>query len=185
MINGSIKKIRWDSYSSPYLKIKSRTNNHDWNTCGSATLSLITGLAPGFIEKSLPKTVKHWSTLTMNKYLNSLGFTTITVSKNSIVNTEWTNYPLTPKHCLLLNVRCDLKENSWYVLHDNVLWHNLYRDENFNPMFFLNKPTQDVTLVWHPAWIIPPEPVIKPTSKRKKRVLSDEVAVGDHFFEVY
>ncbi len=152
MVDGTIKKIEWDEYAAPNLNITVPLMRWGWKSCGTASLALVTKKKPRLIEKHCPNVEVGWHTRTLARYLVNQGYTVVTVTKNSVTNVDWSRYPLTPDHCLMINGAVDTKENTWYVLHKNVLWHNLYVEESFNTLFFLNKPTQDVLLVWHPKW---------------------------------
>mgnify|MGYP001615428051 CR=1 FL=1 len=155
MIFGSLhsKKIDWSKYESPNFT-PNLINYHRWKTCGSATLSLLTHRKAHFIDKDRPTTQRHWSSPAFKKYLLNHGYTTIEVTKLSVTNCNWLNYPLTENHVIALNLRINQSEASWYVLFQNNLYHNMYQEAEFNPLFFLNKPPQNVILVHHPKWRI-------------------------------
>jgi len=153
MITGSLysPSIRWEEYLCP--KFKPYLNDqHKWKSCGSATLSLITRQKAHLIEKKLPKSQRHWSTLAFKRYLLSQGYTTIEVTKRNITNTYWKHYPLQPNHIVVMNIQLNTLEASWYVLYQNTLYHNMDEEEDFDSLFFLNKPPQNVIVVYHPKW---------------------------------
>lgn len=151
MINGKVKEIAWNKYTSPNFEV-SKIKSNRWSSCGSPIISLITGVDPMYVERCCPNSKRGWSTRALTGYLTKKHYTVIQVTKNSVNNVYWQHYPLNPNHLLVINSSVDLKEASWFLLHKEQLWHNDYRQKFFNSLFFLNKPTQDVLLVWHPKW---------------------------------
>jgi hypothetical protein len=116
---------------------------------------MLTGLDPQCIERHCPSIRKGWSTTAFRKFLVSIGYTVIPVTKNSVTNVScffWQKLPLTKDHVIVMNSAVSASGASWFLLYNNQLWHNEYRETGFDAMFFLNKPTQDVLLVWHPTW---------------------------------
>lgn len=153
MIDGVARKVEWNNFRSPNLKIELPASRGDWRCCGSASLQLVTGKSASLIEKRFPHVKKRgWFTKPLARYLVELGYTVIEVTKNSVTSVDWSDYPLSSDHCLMINGMVDNQENTWWVLHKDVLYHNLYVERAFNSLFFLNKPTQDVLLVWHKKW---------------------------------
>ena len=156
MLKGSLNSpyIWWKQYEAPKFQ-PYLSNDNKWKTCGSATLSLVTGKSPSKIDKDLPKTQKHWSTLAFKKYLVKKGYTVIEVTKRNITNTNAYAFPLTSNHIIALNLEMDSDPNdgaSWFLLHDNILYHNTEPEYNFNALYFLNKPPQNVLVIWHRKW---------------------------------
>lgn len=147
------KRIDWRSYESPSLMLdQKKTFYHiPYKSCGSASLSLITGLSPGVIERSCPNPKIGWFTTRAVKFLKEKGYSVIELSKENILNAGWPAYPLNENHCLLMNVRVDSMENSMFVVHKGKVWHH-YDPTTLDGLFFLNKPTQDVLLVYHKKW---------------------------------
>ena len=80
------------------------------------------------------------------------GYTAIELSKNGILTPDHEHFPIKQNHCLMMNVRLDSLANSMLVFHKGVMWHNFHVEHDFNSLYFLNKPTQDVILVYHPKW---------------------------------
>ena len=152
MIDGTSQHINWNQYVSPRFKIK-HPKLKKYFSCGTATLGLLTGKNLPFIEKFLPKTKKHWSTRSLSDYLLNNGYTVIQVTKNNVTNVGyWEKQPLNKDHVILINAQLDSREASWFILHNNRLWHNDYEVDDFGPLYFINKPTQDVLLIWHKDW---------------------------------
>ena len=153
MIRGShnTKYIKWEDYYSPNFK-PNLDDDYDWGTCGSPILSMITGLKPKTVEKYKPKTQRHWTTRAVKNYLINKGYTVIEVTRINVTNTHWIDYPLTSEHVIILNLEMDSCEASWFLLYDNTLYHNKYEETEFNCLFFLNKPPQNVLVVHHPKW---------------------------------
>jgi len=151
MIRGTPKYIFWEQYLSPRFRVKT-LRSHNWSSCGSATLALVTGIAPGIIQKAAPGRKGHWSTRAVKNFLRTHGYTVFDVTKSSVTNCDWPYNPLQSGHLLLINSEVDSREASWFLTHNGELWHNDYRDYDFTPLFFLNKPTQDVLLVHSPKW---------------------------------
>ncbi len=151
MIDGTIKLVDWGRYASP--KFTAQEVKGRWTTCGSPIIAAVTGHLASNIEKHCPNIRRGWSTKALTKYLTSNGYTVVQVTKNSVTNVSyWESQPLNPNHLLLINASVSTKAASWFLLHKNTLRHNDYIEESFNPLYFFNKPTQDVLLVWHQKW---------------------------------
>jgi len=154
MIRGSLnsKNIKWDNYLSPKF-VPFIKDDYKWSTCGTPTLSLITGISCRTVEKYKPIKRKHWSNVSFKRFLINRNYTIIEVTKRNITKVNyWEFYPLKPDHLIILNLEMDEKEASWFLLHKNNLYHNKFREDNFNSLFFLNKPPQNVFLVYHKKW---------------------------------
>ena len=150
------KKIEWSQYSSPglYLEKRRRYKSSSFISCGSSAIGIVTGIHPEIVEKSCKNPNTGWYTGNVIKFLRSKGYTVIELSKNGILKSGWMDFPIRENHCLMMNTRMDGKENSMFVLHKDRLWHN-YEDETeswLNNLFFINKPTQDVLLIYHKKW---------------------------------
>lgn len=162
------KSIDWSGLKSIDLEVeKSRyfqndieySDNH-YNSCASAALSLLTNISVRTIEKFCPD--KAWSTSMISKFLKSKGYVVIEVSKGGILSHTYNGgEPLSKHHCLLINANSDAEENSLYIMHRNKVYHHFHLQVENDPLFFFNKPTQDVLLVFHKKW-----------NKNHERVLS-------------
>ena len=148
-----MKKFLWHRYTMPNWtpNLRYSDSTKEWKTCGSATLSLLTGRDPFVIEKSLDRTCKHWSTRAMRRYLEGAGWQTKPISgKFLIQRTEqegWNNETLTGEHVVLLNSWVSKNEASWFLHADGAIWHNTYK-EPAGPLFLLRRPVLDATLLW-------------------------------------
>lgn len=147
-------RIKWEQYESPKLDLTKRKlfDDKEYVSCGSAALGLITGINPKTVEKSCPNPRSGWYTTRVIKYLRNKGYTVIELSKEDVLKNKWYQFSLNEKHCLLLNVRMDSEDNSMFVVHRGNMWHNYEKETDYNPLFFLNKPTQDVLLICHKKW---------------------------------
>lgn len=148
------KGINWKEFEVPKLHLKNR-KTFDWNSyisCGSAALSLITGISTKTIEKSCPNPSVGWYTSRVIKYLKEKGFTVIELSKKDVLNSYCLDFPINKNHCLLMNVRMDNSDNTMFVVHKGKLWHHYECEPYFNNLFFINKPTQDVLLIFKKDW---------------------------------
>lgn len=147
-------KIDWRQYEVPNLNLDEHETFHysPYISCGSASLSLLTRVKPEKVEKSCPNPRKGWFTSRVVKYLRDKGYTVIELSKEDLLKTNWTDFPINNNHCLMMNIRMDEKENSMFILHKGQLWHHYDSEPYFNNLFFINKPTQDVLLIFHKKW---------------------------------
>lgn len=153
MQEGKIQYIDWSQYSAPSLNlIPRKNNNYEYISCGTASLSLITGLSTRFIEKHCKNPKVGWYTKRAIEFLRNRGFTAVELTKNRITCLNYGySFPITKNHCLMINAKMDKKENSMFLLHKDKIWHH-FEPESSNSLFFLNKPTQDVFVIWHPKW---------------------------------
>lgn len=155
MKEGINTHIKFHKYESPYLKLKQPKNSYQYkniSNCGTAALSLLTGLTPNYVQsKCTYDPGDGWYGDDMVKFLRNRGYYVVEVTKKNVTNTDWKDYPLTPNHCLLIITTVEKEECSAIVVHKNKLWHNL-KTEDFTPLFFLNKPTVQVYIVSHNRW---------------------------------
>ena len=154
MKKGKIEKIDWNKYKAPDLNLRlPNKKDLDCISCGSISLSILTGLSPKFIEKYCPNPKHGWYTSRIKKFLLSRGYTVLDVTKRNVTNTVFFNYPVTSEHCLLLLMKVDKDDYSTFIAHKNSLWHNFDDwSEDYNPLLFINKPVEDVMVIWHPKW---------------------------------
>lgn len=152
MIQGSsVESVHWGELRAPEFEVH-EIKSSNWTTCGTATLGLLTGFEPSRIEKYCPRPRIGWSTRAVSNYLLKRGYTVVEVTRKNVTNVGWMACPLVSDHVILINAELNTEEASWFILHKDVLWHNDYVEHSFNPLFFLNKPTQNVLVVWHPKW---------------------------------
>jgi hypothetical protein len=134
---------------------KRRERNWDFDTCGTAALSLLTGIVPRIVERQLPKNKVHWSDQAVTQFLTTRGYSICQVSKCGVTNldarAEWELMPINKNHVLLCNLLMCVDEASWWVIHDGFSFHNFEMRE-LNPLLLLNKPSQSVYLVAHDKW---------------------------------
>jgi len=148
------KEIEFEKYVSTELDLTRHTNHHRKNfiSCGSAALGLLLNKNPLLLDKVCKDAHKGWYTTQVIQYLKSQNCKVIQLSKDDVLPKFNHLYnPITSDHVLLINSRVNKNENSMFVIHNNVIWHN-YNSEQIPPLFFINKPTQDVLLVHHPKW---------------------------------
>lgn len=143
-----MKTIHWEKWLMPRWTPKCQFVNSPkrWSTCGSATMSLVTGLDPAYIESRLPRTQLHWSTRSAAKFLNRCGWKTLILPPKGIVSTlnefTWDNATLSPQHLVMVNCYTSAKEASWFLVENGRVWHNFYI-EPAGPLFLLRRPLQD------------------------------------------
>jgi len=147
----STRNIKWDKYIAPSLNLSVPNTNLDCASCGTAALSLITGISPKNVEKYCPDAWKGWYTSRVIKFLRMKGYKVIEVTKNSVTNTYWQMMPIGYQHCLIVTAHTNQDDASMFVLHKGNIWHNFHKNRD-NALLFINKPTQDVLLVWHKKW---------------------------------
>jgi len=155
MRESSIRKITsLEKYEAPKLDLEKRKRYSvmEYTSCGSAALSLITGIRPSTVERFCPNPRVGWYTSRAIKYLKEKGYTVLELSKEDVLKGHWSTFPLNQRHCLLMSVRMNNEENSMFVLHNGILWHNFESEPYYNGLFFLNKPTQDVLLIFKKSW---------------------------------
>lgn len=149
------KYIYWNQFLSPKLDLSSHKKHsfiQKYISCGSAALGQLTNIPPEKVEKFIKNPKKGWHTGNAIKFLESKGYGVIELAKEDILKSDWFSRPLKSDHCLLINLRCDSSENTMIILHKNIMWHHYKEEIRFNNLFFLNKPTQDVLLVYHKKW---------------------------------
>jgi hypothetical protein len=163
MKEGAItKKVNdWRRYkaSELYLEDSKFFRSHafysakHYESCGSAALSLLTNIKVETIEKFCPNPKRGWTTSRIIKYLKLKGYTVIELSKGGILSHGyWGDDALTKSHCLLINAHADSEENSLFIMHKNKVYHHFHLQSEDDPLFFFNKPTQDVLLIYHKKW---------------------------------
>jgi hypothetical protein len=156
MNTGKIEQINWQSFYvyDFYPEVNVSFYNHyknreQWTTCGTPILAILTGLSFKYIEKQKPN--KHWTDRSITQFLKNRGFDIVELTKNNVTNVYWEQFPINERHVILLNIEMDALEASWFLLHDNILYHNLYK-MSFNSYFFLNKPIQSAFILNHGKW---------------------------------
>jgi len=127
--------------------------SHDWNSCGSPIIAMVTGEHPATVERHKPTNQRHWSNTALVKYLRKKKINVEEVTVQGVTQTYWESYPLNDNHILVANLHLDSKEASWFLIHKGVIWHNQYEVQGPSKLlFFVNKPPQNVFLVWHEKW---------------------------------
>lgn len=148
------RPIPFDHFRSPHLNLYDhlRYQHQNYISCGSAALGMLLNKSPKDLDKICNNAHAGWFTTQVIQFLKSKNFTVIQLSKDQVLP-EWNHkqFPITTDHVLLINSRVVKKENSMFVVHDNIAWHN-YVPTEMNGLFFINKPTQDVLLIHHPKW---------------------------------
>ncbi len=158
MVEGRLEKIKWSRYESPNLNLSwtpmmEQDCYHFGNkspSCATTAIKLITLKSKRVIEKHCINK-DSMSTTRIIYILKKFGYDVKVVSKSNITYCAWYQMPLNQNHLLVINARVDSEENSCYVIHKSKVWHN-GSGSDINPLFFLNKPTQDVLLISHKKW---------------------------------
>jgi len=147
------KKLNFDEYLAPLLNLESARKGglETYICCASACLSMLTNIHPLYIDIKCKNAFKGFRTFEVIKFLKEKGFTVIELSKQAVLNTEWFDTPIKSDHCLLVNCSSTNEENSMVVVHKGEVWHNFEKEKNPG-LYFINKPTQDVLLVFHKKW---------------------------------
>jgi hypothetical protein len=162
MIDGKYETVDWEVWKcnalEPLLQNCNRWANKrtHWSSCGSAALSVITGLNPGRVEKLLPMRRKDWTDNAAIGLLRKRGFSVRQLSKLGVTNlspqgTSFESMPIDLDHVLLCNCLCCYHEASWFIVHQGVIFH-CFEAQMLHPLFFVNKPSQSVWLVKHRKW---------------------------------
>lgn len=163
MIYGTWKdKINYREFGSPaaekiFVERCNKFNGTDYKTCGSAALSMFTGMHPRSVEKLVPKTATdgHWTDRSIVSFLKKRGYTVKQLSRRGVTNLdpqyEWERMPLRPYHVLLCGLLMCRNEGSWLVVHANQSFHN-FKIETLDPLLFVNKPSDSIYLVTHKSW---------------------------------
>lgn len=147
------KRIDWIQYESPNLDLTTRRLVHpiEYSGCACAALGIITGIHPRTIGKHFKRISQGISTSKTVAFLRKKGYTVVELTKQDVLKVYWEHFPINERHLLLINGSVDSESNSMFVLHGGRVWHN-YEILNNNALFFINKPTQDVLLVFHKKW---------------------------------
>lgn len=120
--------------------------------CGTAAISMITGLAPRTIDRELPKTTDAWSDLQMKRFLRSHGYTVTEITVAKVTQDRvFKEMPITYRHLLLIGQEQLYGEATWAVVHQGYRYHN-FSMEALSPMEFLNNPTMTVYAITHKKW---------------------------------
>lgn len=152
--NMKLKSARWLK-ALETLKFKPKLRDFDSSFhggCGTATLSLITGISPAKIDRNLPKHIDYWSDKRMKNFLRKHGYevTEITVSRVT-QNPHCQEEPITSRHVLLISQEIFMREATWAVIYGFQRYHN-FRPEELHPMELINNPLMTVYAVSHPKW---------------------------------
>lgn len=145
-------KIDWEAWQMPGWRPRLTFADllYGWRTCGSATLSLITGLSPVEIERRLPRSQRHWSTGAAAAFLRKNGWKTALLNPRSISDSlssfHWDDQTLNNNHLLLMNCMTSRFEASWFLFENGKVWHN-FSVESTGPLFLLRRPLQDAVLL--------------------------------------
>lgn len=157
MINGSLNhRVDFQKYESPNFKVAFQGSRHRLG-CGPNLLAMVTGIKTETIYPKNPARDKDfWSNSAVCSYLRSKHITVIPVSRTAVSNKPhafWALEKLNSNHVLVCNLLCDKNEASWFLFHDEKIWHNFDKHKpKSSSLFLLNHPTQNVFLVWHPKW---------------------------------
>ncbi len=172
--------VKWQELEAPRFVPHIQHRHDDYSNCGAAILSLITGESPKSIEKKYPKIKKGMPSATFAAMLRGRGYTVVTVAKNNVTKVSdlpawrcWKCRPINDNHVLVMNIHVTNKENSMFLLNQGILWHH-FEPLEYDPLFLLNKPTQDVMVVWHPNWSLRPAIELCPNSLERCLVTPQE-----------
>ena len=160
MIEGTMKRIKWDTYECPNLALSThkQPSNFFGYSCGTNAIGLLTGKSAKTIQALNPRSSKGETTTTrLQLILKHFGYSTKIITKGNLRSSHWASLPINRYHCMLLNVCLGVDsssndpEHSAYILHNDTLWHN-WDAEPAHYRFFLSKPIQDAMIVYHPKW---------------------------------
>jgi hypothetical protein len=144
MVLGKLKKVNWSAFSSPDFN-PNVYGGHNFRTCGSSLLSMITNTPSAIVEKKLR--TRHWSATAIKNYLKSKGWAAVEITVNSVTNGHWEDFPISEDHIVVLSLHMDAKEASWLLAHKGRLYHN-FNEEPFTGTYLLNKPIQECFIVY-------------------------------------
>ena len=129
----------------------------DYDSCGTAILSLLTGNPAKSIDswrRRNYRSTSDYSDRMVIKYLKNHSFDTKEVTRRLVTSMSFYSegyYVLGDNHVLLCNCLTKQNEASWYILHQNILFHNVSIRECDN-LFFVNRPPQSIYVVKHKEW---------------------------------
>lgn len=146
MIEGKVVTIPFDRYAMPRFKVSLKHKAVPYNTCGSGTLSMLTGVNPQSIDECRPWGQAHWSSHAMKNHLRCHGWKVVPITINAVGNVDWERFPLNDNHLLLLNLHMNLTEASWLVAHKGLVYHN-FGVVPFTGLYLVNKPIQECFLL--------------------------------------
>lgn len=120
--------------------------------CGTAALSMITGISAKIIDKELPKSVDYWSDRRMKAFLQERDYTVTEITVSKVCQKFTINDQLiTPKHVLLAGQNIYPNEGTWSVIHMGMKYHN-FEMEPLSPLEFVNNPTDTLYAITHKKW---------------------------------
>jgi hypothetical protein len=141
---------------SKYLSFKFSPNiAHKWNidNCGSNLVSMITGEHPETINRKYNNNREGWSTRSVIRYLKKREISCFPLNISTMIDTAPHHQNLKNTHVVIANIRISTRINSWFLIYRDKFWHNFNTCEfTYGPLFFLNKPPQDVILLWKEEW---------------------------------
>lgn len=153
MKEGKRKEVKFNELQSPRLVLnpKHKSQYETICNCGTAALSIMTGLSVNYLQK-LCKNRSYWYIEDMLKLLRKRKYKVVEVTrKNVLYNREWYHDRVNSQHCVLMFLKMDEKEYSAFVMHRNVTWHN-FRQEVVDSLYMLNRPIEEVYIIHHPKW---------------------------------
>jgi hypothetical protein len=125
---------------------------HPYKTCGTAAISLLTGISPVIIEKQLPRGQIDWTDHSMTKNLMDKKFIVKKITKCDLTGDPFVvRYPLQPNHVILISSLLCKMEGSWMILHNNLEYHN-FEIKPLQPLEYVNHPIMSAHVVYHPRW---------------------------------
>lgn len=145
-----MKRIDWAEWKMPNFHVNfDHQFNHAHSCCGGCCVSMITGEDPNKVDKKL-KWKDDARTGKMVRHLESRGYDVMRLGPRTVSDSRhccaWSNPTLTEDHVLLLGCMTDAEEASWFLFHQEIIWHNFQRWTD-SPLFLLRNPAEDVLLI--------------------------------------
>lgn len=118
--------------------------------CGASALSLITGIPP-FDALKLLKNKVDVQDKAIIKLLKTCNFKVARINKSAVTNFSYLASPIKPYHVILISCLLFKGEASWFVLWQNIMYHN-FEPKNLSKLEFLNSPIVSCYLITHSSW---------------------------------
>lgn len=110
---------------------------------------MVTGEDPNKVDKKL-KWKDDAKTYKMVAHLRNKGYDVMRLGPRTVSDSlsccAWSNQTLTEDHVLLFGCMTDAEEASWFLFHQDTIWHN-FQKWTASPLFLLRNPADDVLLI--------------------------------------
>lgn len=115
--------------------------------CGATALALITGSNP----RDINVRNAHYSDNFMVKFLRKNKFSVYEVNKANLSNKKTWSYSLQSNHLILFSSLILKKEASWFVLFNDILFHN-FEIRKMTYQDTINFPIDSMYVIYNKKW---------------------------------